>query len=437
MINIISLIKKLLKHVRRIEPPSHHIEPKYLISRQNHNVSKAHISQNALVVINKIINAGYQAYVVGGSIRDLLVNKQPKDFDVATSATPQQTRKLFRNARIIGRRFKLIHILFQREIIEVATFRAKEAFDETQMTNERGMIIRDNAYGTLKDDAIRRDFTINALYYSIESGDIIDMVGGVEDIKNKVIRIIGDPETRYKEDPVRMLRAIRFAAKLGFIIENKTKDPLYNFSHLILHVSPARLFDEITKLYQCGCGEKAHAMMIEHNLFAALFPAAHKLFTSNFPIKILINLALKSTDARIHDNKPVTPAFLFAVLLWFPMQKLAHVIQKQSHQPPLNALEQAMSSILVEQNKIITIPRRFTQIIREIWILQYRFHKRLGGRAQHLLMHPRFRAAYDFLALRALAKDASLELADWWTGFQEKDEAEQNLMVQGLLANKP
>ncbi|OGV26548.1 MAG: poly(A) polymerase [Legionellales bacterium RIFCSPHIGHO2_12_FULL_37_14] len=432
---MISLIKRLLGHVHKPDPTLSSIEKKYLISRQKHRVSKAHISPNALTVINKLRSAGFEAYVVGGCIRDLLVNKQPKDFDVATNATPAEVRKLFRNARIIGRRFKLIHVWFQREIIEVATFRAGVTADEQQMTNERGMIIRDNAYGNIKDDAFRRDFTINSLYYAIESGDLIDLTGGVPDIKNKQVRIIGKAEQRYQEDPVRMLRAIRFAAKLDFTIEENTKKPLYNLAPNILHVAPLRLFEEVTKLYQCGHGEAAHNMLLEFNLFSLLFPATTKLFKSNFKTQEFITLALKSTDARIRENKPVTPAFLFAVLLWFPLQVRANKIQKELNTPPLTALEQAMSNVLTEQNRLVNIPRRFLLIIREIWILQFRFHKRLGGRAQHLLTHPRFRAAYDFLAIRALAKDAPIELADWWTEFQEKDELTQELMVKEILAN--
>jgi poly(A) polymerase len=437
---IISFIKRLLRQARPVHPKPSEIDSKYLIPRQNHRLSKAHISPNALKVIHRLNTAGFQAYIVGGSVRDLLLNKQPKDFDVSTNATPAEIRKLFKNSRLIGRRFKLVHVWFYRETIEVATFRASQATDENHVKNERGMLIRDNVYGTLLDDAWRRDFTINALYYGMEDGAIIDITEGVKDIEQRVLRMIGEPSVRYEEDPVRMLRAVRFAAKLGFSIEPKTQAPLYQSSALIRHIAPSRLFDEITKLYQCGQAQAAQSMMMEYNLFAQLFPYTHALLNQHYPVESLVDLALKSTDARIREEKPVTPAFLFAIFLWFPLQAKAAELQTEHHLPPLHALEQAMSVVLAEQNRIISIPRRFTQIMREIWILQYRFQKRLGGRAQHLLTHPRFRAAYDMLALRALAQDAPIELADWWTEFQEVDEQTKQDMVQALIpvnTNKP
>jgi poly(A) polymerase len=429
---IISFIKKLLRISRSQKTPPSEIDPTHVISRQHHRLSKTHISPNALKVIHRLQSQGYQAYIVGGGVRDLLLNKQPKDFDVSTNATPSEVRKLFRNARLIGRRFKLVHVWFYRETIEVATFRSSEATDDNHQKNEKGMVIRDNVYGTLTEDAWRRDFTINALYYALDTGAIIDITGGVKDIEQRLLRMIGKPDLRYEEDPVRMLRVVRFAAKLDFSIEAETKAPLARLSPLIRHVSPSRLFDEVTKLYQCGRGQQAQEMMIEFNLFAELFPYTYEVFNSDYPTQTLIDLALKSTDARIREQKPITPAFLYAVLLWFPLQKKAQALQDENT-PPLNALDQAMSAILSEQNRIVSIPKRFTQVMREIWLLQYRFHKRLGGRAQHLLTHPRFRAAYDMLVLRSLAEDAPIELANWWTEFQEVDEGTQHEMVQKLI----
>lgn len=434
MTTIISFIKRLLRQTRKTQPKSNEIDPKYLIPRQNHRLSKAHISPNALKVIHRLNTAGFQAYIVGGSVRDLLLNKQPKDFDVSTNATPTEVRKLFKNSRLIGRRFKLVHVWFYRETIEVATFRASQATDEDHVKNEQGMLVRDNVYGTLLDDAWRRDFTINALYYGIEEhGAIIDITEGVKDVEQKILRMIGEPSVRYEEDPVRMLRAVRFAAKLGFTIEPKTEAPLCKLSSLIRHVAASRLFDEVTKLYQCGQAQTAQRLMVKYQLFAQLFPYTHDLFNQSYPVEALIDLALRSTDARLRDGKPVTPAFLYAIFLWFPLQAKAASLQAEHNLPPLHAIEQAMSVVLAEQNRIISIPKRFTQIMREIWILQYRFSKRLGGRAQHLLTHPRFRAAYDMLALRALAQDAPIELADWWTEFQEVDEQGKNEMVQALV----
>ncbi|CAM3021483.1 polynucleotide adenylyltransferase PcnB [Legionella anisa] len=408
----------------------------YIIPRNKHSISKADISSNALKVLNRLIGAGFQAYIVGGSVRDLLLHKAPKDFDVATDATPNQVKNLFRNGRIIGRRFKLVHILFHREIIEVATFRSHVAIDESQLTNERGMLVRDNAYGSLDEDAWRRDFTINSLYYNISDSSIIDFTGGVNDVEEKLIRMIGDPIKRYQEDPVRMLRAIRFSAKLNFKLARETEAPFPEISHLITHVSNSRLFDEMTKLYQCGNAIAVQGLLMQYGLFQHLFPQTHVLLNSTYPVNALLTIALENTDIRIHEEKPVTPAFLFAVLLWFPMIECAKELQKTGIDP-LPSIEKAMSLVLAEQNKIISIPKRYTQIVREIWLLQYRFVKRLGGRAFNLLQHPRFRAAYDFMALRALAGDESMELAQWWTAFQDADEAEQTNMVTQLAPDLP
>jgi poly(A) polymerase len=408
----------------------------YIIPRNKHSISKADISNNALKVLNRLISAGFQAYIVGGSVRDLLLHKAPKDFDVATNATPNQIKSLFKNGRIIGRRFKLVHILFHREIIEVATFRGHVAVDENQLTNERGMLVRDNAYGSLDEDAWRRDFTINSLYYNINDSSIIDFTGGVNDVQEKLIRMIGDPTKRYQEDPVRMLRAIRFSAKLQFKLAPETEAPFPNISHLITHVSNSRLFDEMTKLYQCGNAETVQQLLIEYGLFQHLFPQTNALFESTFPVNTLLDIALENTDTRIREDKPVTPAFIFAVLLWFPMIECSKHLQNTGLDP-LPAIEKAMSLVLMEQNKIIAVTKRYGQIIREIWLLQYRFAKRLGGRAFNLLTHPRFRAAYDFMALRALAGDESMELAQWWATFQDVDEKEQEKMVGQLTPDAP
>lgn len=405
----------------------------YIIPRNQHTLSKTDISGNALKVLNRLNSAGYQAYLVGGSVRDLLLGKVPKDFDVATNATPNQIKNLFRNGRIIGRRFKLVHVIFHRDIIEVATFRGNEGVEANQLTNERGMLIRDNVYGTLDEDALRRDFTINCLYYNIDDASIADFTGGVKDVENRIIRMIGSPETRYLEDPVRMLRAIRFSAKLHFDFAPETAEPLERLSPFIRHVSSSRLFDEMTKLYQCGEAEGVQQLLLKHGLFAQLFEQTHALLNHpTYPVNAFIGIGLENTDKRIRDNKPITPAFVFAVILWFPLLDRAKTLQNDENLPPLPALEKAMSQIIIEQNQVVAIPKRFTQVMREIWLLQFRFPKRLGGRAANLLQHPRFRAAYDFLALRALAGDESMELADWWTTFQEVDPEKQIEMVAAI-----
>ena len=427
---IISLIKKLLRKSKANKPP---VDSSNIIPRNQHQVSKTDISANALKVLNRLNSAGFQAYLVGGSVRDLLLHKAPKDFDVATNATPNQIRNLFRNARIIGRRFKLAHILYHREIIEVATFRGHEPVDDNQQTNDRGMLIRDNVYGTFEEDAWRRDFTINSLYYNIEDSSIIDFTGGVKDIHQRLIRMIGDPVTRYQEDPVRMLRAIRFSAKLHFEIADETALPLLQLNSLINHISGSRLFDEITKLYQCGEAATVQRLLVKYGLFKQLFAQTEKLMESKYPVNAFLVIALENTDTRIRDNKPITPAFLFAVLLWFPlMAKVEELISQDIE--PLPALDQAMSHVIREQNNVITIPKRFTQVIREIWLMQYRFPKRLGHRAYHLLGHPRFRAAYDFLALRALSGDETMELAEWWTTFQDVEDSKKEAMIAELSA---
>ena len=434
MNTIITFIKKLLrrskqKHAELSQPA---IDAKHLIQRHQHQVSKTNMSSNALAVLNRLNSGGFQAYLVGGSVRDLLIHKAPKDFDIATDATPNQIRKLFRNARIIGRRFKLAHILYHREIIEVATFRGHDPIDDNHQTNDSGMLIRDNVYGTLEEDAWRRDFTVNSLYYTLTDKTIVDYTGGFSDVRSRLIRMIGDPTTRYQEDPVRMLRAIRFSAKLDFNIEKETAAPIKKLSILIANISGSRLFEEMVKLYQCGKAEPAQNLLVQYGLFMHLFPQSHHLIEKKtWPIHEFITVALQSTDKRIQDDKPVTPAFIFAALLWFPLLQHASELRNSGIEP-LPALEQAMSFVISEQNKFVTIPKRFTQVMREIWLLQFRFEKRTGHRAFGLLEHPRFRAAYDFMALRALAGDEAIALADWWTTFQDVSPEQQQEMVDSL-----
>ncbi len=377
--------------------------------------------------MNRLTRAGYEAYLVGGAIRDLLVKQTPKDYDVATSATPQQIKKLFRQARIIGRRFKLVHIPFHRDIIEVATFRSHEPIHTNMQTNDRGMLIEDNVYGTLEQDAWRRDFSANSLYYHAETETIIDFTQGFRDVQKKCMRMIGDPDIRYHEDPVRMLRAVRFSAKLQFTIAPDTAEPMTRLNHLLTQVSGSRLFDEMVKLYQGGHANAAQKLLEQYGLFQQLFPLSAAV-PHHYPMQQFLQFALESTDTRVRTRKPVNPAFLFAVILWFPMKIRAKILQN-SGIDPLPALDQAASQVFSEQCKLIMIPKRHTQVIRDIWHLQTKFAKRSGTKAYHLLQHPRFRAAYDFFVLRALAKEESLEIAKWWTTFQEVDEASQEQMI--------
>ncbi|MGL6035973.1 MAG: polynucleotide adenylyltransferase PcnB, partial [Legionella sp.] len=287
----------MLKRNRAHKPV---VDSTYIIPRTHHSISKTDISTNALKVLNRLISNGFQAYLVGGSVRDLLLHKAPKDFDVATNATPNEIKNLFRNGRIIGRRFKLVHILFHREIIEVATFRGNEGVDASQqLTNERGMLVRDNTFGSLDEDAWRRDFTINSLYYNVDDSSIVDFTNGVSDVENKLIRMIGDPVVRYTEDPVRMLRAIRFSAKLHFTLAPETEAPFPQISHLITHVSNSRLFDEVTKLYQCGEAETVQKLLIKYGIFEHLCPLTSALLHSDYPLNALLGNALQNTDIRI------------------------------------------------------------------------------------------------------------------------------------------
>ena len=415
--------------MRRPTKKNPNIDAKYIIERSKHNISQDDISPKAIEVLKRLNGAGFQAYLVGGGVRDLLIRKAPKDFDIATDATPNQIKKLFRNARIIGRRFKLVHILYHREIIEVATFRGPGNPKKGLRKNENGMLVCDNVYGSLEEDAWRRDLTINSLYYSIKDASIIDYTGGFADIENKKISIIGDAKTRYIEDPVRMLRALRFSAKMNFAMAASAANPITEMSHLIKEVPSSRLFEEIVKLFHCGAAETVIKLLFDYGFFAHLFNSTYEQINSSYPVKSFITIALQNTDRRIQDGKPVTPAFLFAALLWFPVLTEAEKFRKNGIEP-LPALDKAMSAVIAAQAKTISIPKRFTQVMREIWLLQHRLINRSGSRAFRLLQHQRFRAAYDFLAIRALAGDADMQLADWWTQFQDASEDEKKAMVK-------
>ena len=352
-----------------------------------------------------------------------MLGREPKDFDVATNASPEQVREVFRNCRLIGRRFRLAHVHFGREIIEVATFRAGQDQQQTDDNQtDEGMLLRDNVYGTIEQDALRRDFTVNALYYSIADFSIIDYAGGVEDLERGVLRLLGDPVTRYREDPVRMLRAVRFAAKLGFRIAPETESPMPTLASLLADVPPARLFEEVLKLFLSGTAVTAFEKLRQYGLFAQLFADTESSLSrleQDFPLTLVLK-GLENTDIRIQQEKPVTPAFLFAVLLWEPVRRRTEVLQA-SGEAPYHAIQQASGEVLARQLERVSLPRRFSTPMQEIWALQFRFVNRRGKRPKRLLTHPRFRAAYDFLLLRAAAGEAEQELADWWTAFQDAD----------------
>ncbi|MEJ2042864.1 MAG: polynucleotide adenylyltransferase PcnB [Reinekea sp.] len=404
------------------------------ISRDNHAISRRSISPNALKVLYRLNKAGHEAYLVGGCVRDLQLDLAPKDFDVATDATPEQIRKLFGNSRIIGRRFRIVHVTFGREIIEVTTFRGKA--DDThsdQKQSAEGMLLRDNVYGSLEDDAKRRDFTINAMYYTVEDFTVRAYPAGMQDLDEKMIRIIGDAETRYREDPVRMLRAVRFAAKLNFNIEQTTANPIREMAPLLTHIAPARLFDEILKLLMSGKGVDTWKLLREYELIEPLFPQTHAASTSveDPYYSRFIEFGLRNTDKRINADKPVTPAFLYAALLWPAVREQAkHNIDMGS--PEMPAWHKAMAQVLDRQVKTIAIPKRFSIPMKEIWEMQLRLPKRNANRAEQILGHPRFRASYDFLLLREEAGEQLNELGQWWTDYQIKNPEQRRSMIDNL-----
>ena len=438
------MLKKLFQSLRTpLRNPQQHFRttPEVLNSSQ-HSLQRSQFSRYAVNIVERLQTAGYQAYLVGGCVRDLMLNIEPKDFDVATSATPEQVRAEFRNARIIGRRFKLVHIHFGREIIEVATFRANHPQDDEEedsnqsSRNESGRILRDNVYGTLEEDAQRRDFTINALYYDPVTERVLDYANGVHDIRNRLIRLIGDPQQRYKEDPVRMLRAVRFAAKLDFGIEKHSTTPIRPLAPMLRDIPAARLFEEVLKLFLSGYAEPAFEMLVDLELFEPLFPASSKaLEYSPTYTHTLISNALRNTDLRIKQNKPVTPAFLFAALLW-PALPVKVLRLQERGMPPIAAMQEAAHELIIEQCQRIAIPKRFTLPIREIWDMQERLPRRSGKRADMLLDNPRFRAGYDFLLLREAAGEQTDGLGEWWTEYQDANDSERRNMIRDL-GNKP
>jgi len=399
-----------------------------VIPRPEHPISRVNISPNALKVLYRLKDAGYQAHLVGGGVRDLLLGREPKDFDIATDAHPEDVRRLFRNCRLIGRRFRLAHVMFGREIIEVATFRALHeagADKSVQHIDDEGRIVRDNVYGDIEGDAFRRDFTVNALYYNIADYSIIDYTGGMADIEAGLLRIIGDPDTRYREDPVRMLRVVRFATKLGFRLEAATEAPIRQLASLLGDIPPARLFDEMLKLFMSGKALANFEMLRQYNLFGQLFPLTDQsLGREGNYFQALVSQGMKNTDARIEQDKPVTPAFLFAVFLWQPVQERAAQLEAEG-QHPAQALQHAGSQIISEQAAVMATPRRFSLPMREIWMLQLRLETKGGRRSKRVLSHPRFRAAYDFLLLRAEAGEVPTETGDWWTAYQQENPQEQ------------
>ena len=396
-----------------IQPP---IELR-VIPRDVHDISRKQMSPNALRVLYRLREAGFGGYLVGGAVRDLLVGGAPKDFDVATDATPEQVKALFRNCRLIGRRFRLAHVVYGREIIEVATFRANSADDAEgdREVHEGGRLLRDNIYGTIEEDAIRRDFTANALYYAIEDFSVRDYTGGYADVEARLLRLIGEPEARYREDPVRMLRAVRLAAKLGFTIEAATAEPIPRLAPLLAEAAPARLFEETLKMFLSGHAVASFELLESTGLLPALLPETAQALASNKSgaLRRMLLDGLRNTDRRVAADETVSPAFLYAVLLWPAYCRALALLQAQGVHAA-EAQRRAADRVTLHQVGRTALPRRFSLPMQEIWLLQPRFALRQRKRVFRLLAHPRFRAAFDFLELRLSASDSHAEDVAFW-----------------------
>ena len=459
-----------------------------VINRDAHSMRNSDLTPNTLKVLQTLIKSGYKAYAVGGCIRDKLLGKEPKDFDVVTNATPEQIKACFRNCRLIGRRFRLAHITFGREIIEVATFRghhddnpaledneqavkkAPAQLDKTSAEvpisthtpnahpavlaaqrkaqrrasrlkgeplsskNDTGQLTRDNIFGSIEEDAARRDFTFNAMYFDVEDESILDFAQGMQALENRKIIMIGDSDRRFAEDPVRMIRAIRFACKLHMQLPIALSKSIRKNAHLMSNIPPARLFEEVSKLLLSGNGVVTFESLLSHNLLTPLFPLLTPLLTDiNSKEYQFVRLMLKNTDTRINNEQTITPAFLYAAFLWYPMEERAQERMFESTMPLHDAINLASADVLFLQNRKIMIPKRFSIPVREIWALQLRLQRRQGRRCFQLLTHPRFRAAYDFLLLRGTVEGGDLlETAQWWTVFQEVSENERVKMVNEL-----
>jgi len=405
-----------------------------IIPRSAHNVSREEISKSALKVLYRLHKSGYQAFLVGGCIRDAMIGLHPKDFDVATDATPDEVKALFSNCRLIGRRFRLAHVRFGREIIEVATFRAAANHDGDDAEQDvEGRIIRDNVYGSIEEDVWRRDFTCNALYYNIADFSIWDYAGGVADIRDRVLRLIGDPGQRLREDPVRMLRAVRFAAKLGFDIADDVVQAIAGNTQLLANVPAARLFDEFLKLFQAGHAEKTFELLRHYDLFAELFPATDAAIGDDDGFLPFIMAALRNTDRRVAAGKSVTPMFLLGVFLWSPTRRLAEKIRSEEKMSEGQALSLASYQLVADQQRRVAIPRRFTVPMREMLALQPRFSTTRGKRAMNFLEHRRFRAAYDFMVLLTEVGQFDEQLMAFWTDAQcqSREDRAESFQIHG------
>jgi poly(A) polymerase len=414
------MIKRFIRRVLGLS--THHVDR---VPRDKHGLARDAISPTAAKVCSVLRESGFSAYVVGGAVRDLLLGIEPKDFDIATDARPEQIKPLFRRALIIGRRFRLVHVMMGAETVEVSTFRAADP--DTAEKDEHGRVLRDNVFGTQAEDARRRDFTVNALYYDPASEEVVDFHGGLADLKKRVLRVIGDPTTRYREDPVRMLRAVRLAAKLGLTLDPATRAPIRELAPLMERVPPARLFDEMLKLLLSGHASACLRQLRDVGLHKGLLPLLDVILDQPLGERF-VTLALAQTDERVLTERPVSPAFLFAALLWHEVLA-AWKGREGRGERSIPALENAMDEVLDTQCAKLAITRKLTATMREVWSMQPRFDLRSGQRPYRLIESPRFRMAYDFLALRAASGEVPAEMEAWWRGFQAGDADTRKAML--------
>ncbi len=403
-----------------------------VIPKSVHGIDAAAISPGAFATVERLREGGYDAYIVGGAVRDLMLGGHPKDFDVATNATPEQVKALFRSARIVGRRFQIVHVRQGREIIEVTTYRGHHDSDDakpaTSRQSEKGLLLRDNVYGTLEEDAARRDLTVNAMYYDPIEQTVLDQMGGSEDIAARLVRIIGDPATRYREDPVRMLRVVRFSAKLQFDIEGNTDYEIDHCGPLLSEIPSARLFDEFLKLFMSGYAKTTFLLLCEHNLLQYLFPEPARQIAQHPRYKKIVGLAMSSTDRRVRDDRPVTPAFLLAALLWPAVQARSDALISAG-EAPSQAMNSAGQQITADTCLHTAIPKRFSIPMREIWEMQPKLERRQPRRVKDLLASRRFRAAYDLMLLREESGEKLDGAGAFWT--------EQQQLNPGLVGTAP
>jgi len=426
------MIKKFIRKILGVKDERDPTEP-VILGPEQHGIDPKLVSNNAVRVTQTLQEAGFKAFVVGGAVRDLLLGVKPKDFDIATDATPEEVKKLFRRAFIIGRRFQIVHVMFGQDLLEVTTFRGKGS--DNAPKDEHGRVLRDNNFGPQHEDAERRDFTINAMYYDPATQTVLDYHGGIEDIRAKVLRIIGQPEARYREDPVRMLRVVRFAAKLGFTIEPATRAPIPVMAPLINNVPAARVFDEMLKLLMSGqalaCLKELRSSGLHHGLLPLLDVVLEQPIGMKF-----VTLALESTDTRVKAGKGVSPGFLFASLLWHQVLEKWNAY-RAAGESPIPALHLAADDVLDNQTENLALQRRIATDMRDIWAMQPRFERRNGKSPYKLLEHPRFRAGFDFLLLRCESGELDAEIGNWWTTFYAGDVAERERLINSARDVQP